>query len=379
MQPPIGPDSNKQYHTGSGPMPPVQQPGAYQPGNTGPFYDDTGYAPELRAERSENLYRKDEKFWEHVPDMEQTLHGRPHNSEYFNHPEQFHQTRRSKPRPRRGSYVIALVLCVAVLLMAVTVVFASPLFAIREIRVVGNSKVSTDEIIRRSGITTGMNRFSLDTDAVTRRVEGNCYLICELVHMPERNTVEIRVSERQVTAIIDYNGLLYYADSYGMILEEFANRNIPMNGKVLVTGMSIRHCDVGQTIVLADSSQLDVYDEIFKELKVMGALDRISELNMSSVESIFLTTRDGYSVRLGNGSDIHRKLRAMILTLESIEVNGLGVGDIDVSSPVNPSFYPEKDQQTEENGTAAAKKSSKNAGKFAFRLENACIPGQKRL
>lgn len=368
MQPPIRPNDQR-YTTGSGPLPPVGQPG-----NTGP-YEDTGYAPELRAERSENLYRRDEKFWEHMPDMEQTLHGRPHNDNYFNHPEQFEATRPSKPKGKRGSHVITLVLIVAVVLMGVTVLFASPLLSIQEIRVVGNSTVSTEEIIRRSGITIGMNRFSLDTDAVTRRVEGNRYLICELVHMPEQNTVEIRVREREVVAVIDYNGLYYYADNRGKILEEFSNRAMPLDGLILVTGLSIRHCDVGQTIILTDSSNLEVFTEILVELKVLGAIDRISELDMSSMESIFLMTRDGYSVRLGNGSDIHRKLRAMLLTLDKIEEEGLGVGDLDVSAPVNPSFIPEKKQLMEENGSTAAKKSSKIERKFAFVMENACIPG----
>lgn len=347
MQPPIRPN-DQPSRTGSGPVPPVGKPGARQPGEANPF-EDTGYAPELRAARSENLYRRDERFWQHMPGLDETLHGRPRHDGYFDHPEQFHKTRSHKPpRGRRGSHVIALVLGVAVLLMAVTILFASPLFSVQEIRVAGNSRVSAEEIISRSGLTIGMNRFSLNADQVMNRVEGNHYLICELVHMPEWNTVEIRVREREVVAVIDYNGLMYFADNRGMILEEFSNRSsIAMADKILVVGLDIRRCDVGRTVTLSDVGQLDVYNEILVELKVMGGLDMIEELDMSTMESIFLTTRDGYSVRLGNGTEIHQKLRSMLLTLDALRKGGYGVGSIDVSAPINPTFVPEEGPQSE--------------------------------
>ena len=346
MQPPINPNDQPPRAGRSGPVPPVRPTGMPpsgppQPGNGGP-YEDTGYAPELRAARSENLYRRDERFWQHMPGADETMHGRPRHADYFNHQEQFHQTRSHKPpKARRGGHVIGLVLGVAVLLMGVAILFASPLFSVQEIRVTGNTRVSSEEIVRRSGLTVGMNRFSLHADEVMNRVEGNYYLICDLVHMPEWNTVEIRVREREVVAVIDYNGLMYFADNRGMILEEFANRSaISLDGKILVIGLNVRRCDVGRTVTLTDPEQLRVYNDILVELKVMGALDMIEELDMSSMESIFLTTRDGYSVRLGNGSDIHRKLRSMLLTLEALREGQYGVGSIDVSAPVNPSFVP---------------------------------------
>ena len=337
MQPPIRPNDPNAASGRRAPTPPQ--------GNTGPF-DDTGYAPELRAERSENLYRRDERFWQHPPGAGDTMSGRPRHRDYFNHDEHFHETRAShpgKPRGRRGSHVIALVLGVAVLLMTVTILFASPIFSVQEIRVTGNSRVSSEEIIRLSGVETGMNRFSLNVDEVTERVQSNHYLICDLVHMPEWNTVEIRVREREVVSVIEYNGLMYYADNRGMILEEFANReNLPMSEKILVVGLNIRRCDVGRKVTLSDPSQLDVYNDILVELKVMSALDMIEELDMSSMESIFLATRDGYSVRLGDGTDIHRKIRSMLLTLDAVRGGEDGVGTIDVSAPVTPTFMPDE-------------------------------------
>lgn len=329
----------------SGPQPPM-------PANPSDFYDDTGYAPELRAERSENLYRRDERFWQRVPDQEQTMHGRPRQDTYFSHQERFEATRPSGrhkaavPRGRRGSRTIACVLGVVLVLAVVVALLASPLFSVREIRVQGNSRFSSEEIVRMSGIKVGMNRFRIQADDVTRRVETNRYLVCELVHMPEWGVVEIRVRERVCVAAIEYNGLLFYVDNRGMVLEENVNTSAPLTDKIRVKGLSVRRCDIGRIVSLNNDEQLSVFNEIMVELKVMSALDRIAELDMSSMESIFLVTRDDYSVRLGNGSDIHQKLRSMLLTLEALYRDGRGPGAIDVSAPVNPTYIPDEDSLT---------------------------------
>lgn len=322
-------------------QPPMKPNDPRQPGGQSFYEEDTGYAPELRAERSENLYRREDGFWQTPVEGQGYPQKRPRNDDYFNHPEQFHQTYRRKPKPRRGSYAVALVVCVALVLAATVILLASPLFAVKEIRVTGNATVSTEEIVGLSGLQVGMNRFAVNQEEVTRRLERNHYLICELVHMPAWGVVEIRVREREVAAVIDYNGLMYYADNRGMVLEEFSTRDESVTAnKILVSGLGIRRCDVGRVVTLVDETQLSVYNEILVELKVMGALSRISELDMSSMESIFLMTRDGYTVRLGNGSDIHRKLRAMILTLDALVRDGYPLGTMDVTAPVNPTFMP---------------------------------------
>ena len=70
------------------------------------------------------------------------------------------------------------------------------------------------------------------------------------------------------------------------------------------------------------------------------------ELDMSDMDSIFLTTSDDYIVRLGDSTDMHAKLRAMILTIEYLRANGHGEGTVDVSVPVYPSYIPDQYQSS---------------------------------
>ena len=337
MQPPMG---------NQNPWPQQGQTGPQQPfsGNTGPF-EDTGYAPELRAERSENLYRKEDQFWQRMPDPQTARYGRPKEEHYFDHPQTFRPTRGEKPpKARAGGRTAVWIGGIALVLVVVAIVLYSTVPLVKNIQVEGNSAISDEEIIAMSGLSVGMNRFRVQEEAVMERIERNRYLVCELVHQPDLWTVVIRVKERKPVAAIAYNGLQLHADHRGIVLEEYLDSGQRPAGLVLVKGMDIRRSDLGRTLTLNQTSQLYVYNEIFVELDIMNALDWMVELDMSDMDSIFLTTSDGYTIRLGDSTDIHSKLRAMILTIEYLRGNGHGEGTVAVSAPVYPSYIPDDSQ-----------------------------------
>jgi len=335
MQPPAG---NQRP-----PWPGRGQTGSQQQinGHTGPF-DDTGYAPELRAERSENLYRREAEFWQRMPEPEQTQSGMPPRSAAGEHPQQFRPTRSIRPpKGRPGSHTAAWIIGIVCVLCMAAGLFWSYVPLVRHIEVEGNSRYTDQQIIDASGLKLGMNRFFVKPDEVDARLEKDRYLVCELVYQPDLWTVVIRVKERQISAAITHNGLLLYADHRGVVLEEGLDNGALPKGMVRVKGLSVRRGDLGRTITLADINQLYVYNEIFVELKVMDALPWIVELDMSDMDSIFLETEDGYSVCIGDSTDIHAKLRSMILTVDYLRRGDYGPGTVNVSSPVYPSYIPD--------------------------------------
>ena len=109
----------------------------------------------------------------------------------------------------------------------------------------------------------------------------------------------------------------------------------------MVGGLNIRRCKLGETVQLQSDRQMSVYTELLVELKVMSALNDVSELDLSDMDNLFLVSRDGYTVRLGDSSGLHAKLRAMLLTREHLSATGHSGGTIDVSTPVNPTYTPD--------------------------------------
>ena len=152
--------------------------------------------------------------------------------------------------------------------------------------------------------------------------------------------VVIQVKERIPAAAVKYCGILYTMDNRGMVLEESLDTETE-TGLVLVSGMGIHDCRVGQVLNLNDAQQMQTFTEILVELKVMSALNRVKELDLSNMDNLFIVSTNGFTVRLGTVDNLHAKLRSMLLTLDHLTREGYEGGTVDVSAPVNPTYTPE--------------------------------------
>ena len=287
-------------------------------------FDEPGEAPELRMDRSENLYNREDRFWDHVESAQEGSH----------HP-------REATSPRAEGHTLRwLLLSVAVAACVGFLVYGA-VFRVRSVTVEGCRVISPEEVIRLSGISIGMNTFSISDDQVEAGVESNRYLsfVCVDRQLPDRVVIQVR--ERTPASQVKYCGIAYTLDNRGMVLEESQNTSETPEDLVLVNGLNIRRCMVGESLQLHSDSQMSVYTELLVELKVMSALDEVSELDLTDMDNLFLVSRDGYTVRLGDAGSLHAKLRAMLLTRDHLNADGHTGGTIDVSTPVNPTYTPD--------------------------------------
>ncbi|MBR6666828.1 MAG: FtsQ-type POTRA domain-containing protein, partial [Clostridia bacterium] len=153
-------------------------------------FEEPEQAPELRENRSDNLYSRDEPFWNRVIDEPQTGRDVPKDANYWNHPDVMdtdrllyfdNETRLQKVKKFLGSGAVKRVLLVMAVVLVIAVILYSALFQVRTITVVGNTTIPTEEIIRLSGLEIGQSSMTIDDEAVMRKVERNRYLRCTLV------------------------------------------------------------------------------------------------------------------------------------------------------------------------------------------------------
>ena len=313
-------------------------------------FEEPEQAPELREDRSENLYSRDEPFWNRVVDAPQAGRDIPKDANYWNHPDVMdtdrmlyydNDTKLQKLRKFLGSGAVKRFLAIFCVVVVAAVILYSALFRVRVIHVVGNTTVTEQEIVNLSGLKIGQNSMTIDDEKVMRKVEGNRYLRCTLVDV-QWDSVTIHVKERVPAVHINHNGMEVVLDNRGFVLEESLNTGGDHSGLVKVIGLNVRRCALGQQISLASASQLQTYTQILVELKAMKGIDLIAELDMSSMDSIYLTTRgeeaQRFYVRLGSEESIHEKLRAFMITREKVLQMGYTSGTIDVTDPGRPTY-----------------------------------------
>ena len=311
-------------------------------------FEEPEQAPELREKRSENLYSRDEPFWERVVDVPDASGDFRRDVNYWNHPDVMdtdhllhvdNDTALQKVGKFLGSDAVKKVIGIMAVVVLVAIALFGTVFRVHAIHVSGNTTVADEAIIRLSGLKVGQSSMTIDDEEVMRKIESNRYLRCTLVDV-QWNAVTLHVKERVPAVYINHNGMIVTLDNRGFVLEESLASETGYESLVKVSGMNVRRCALGQQIALQSASQLEAYTQILVELKAMKGIDLLRELDMTSMDSIYLTTRDDFFVRLGSEDDLHAKLRAFLITREKVLQMGYAKGTIDVTDPGRPTYLP---------------------------------------
>ena len=304
-------------------------------------FDEPEDAPELRDLRSENLNNRSGEFWEtqtggyrfgqNPPSGSQGERSRSGTGE---------KAEKKSARHRAGRRWTMLAGAAAALTAAVLVLYYA-VFTVRSVQVTGNSQIPAGEVIRLSGIHTGMPMFSLNSEAIEQRIERNPVLKFRYMEKRLPNTVVLSVREREACCWMTWNGIMYTMDKQRVVLFETEDLTVRPADLVRVDGLKIRSgTQVGQTLLLENLEQQAVFSALFLEMKVLGCTELIEEADLSNLDSLLMTTRDGFTVSLGNSQNIHAKLRSMLLTREEVLARGYRGGVINVMLPETPIYSP---------------------------------------
>lgn len=231
-------------------------------------------------------------------------------------------------------------LLILILLLALTgmVLIGTEIFQIKEITVLGNAKISYNDIVNRSGIIYGDNIFKLDVDLVEKRIETDPYLDVISIVRKYPDQVVITVREREAAAIIPYLNSYFIIDKEGYILEIKSEPGLIEYP--IVQGISISSFVVGKKIAVIEEYQLTALQRILDSVYELGLQDQISDIRLENVDDIYMVLNTGIQVRIGQAIDIEKKL--IWLTSEEVQetLDGVLGGVLDVSAASQPVFYP---------------------------------------
>lgn len=242
------------------------------------------------------------------------------------------------PPTRKRSGVVTLVATLIVILAA-AVLLNESLLRIRGIAVVGNSKVSWEEVVTAAGLRGSVGYLTLNEKKIEEGINQNRYLVYQKMEKHFPDSLTLYVKERQARANVQVMGVTYQMDEDGMILERLGTTQ-PGGGLITVTGFQTREIRVGSPIVASMASQMEAYQGLMQEVLLQGFADQVSELNLSNPDSLYLITKDGYTAHLGDGSDLRAKIGTVRAVVAKLREMGKGGGMLEASVPAVATFMP---------------------------------------
>ncbi len=330
-------------------------------------FDEPEDAPELRELRSEELNNRSGEFWETQTSgysFGKKQEGPAENPDQSGKQGKSEKRKKKPPESKASRRKLFLILIITLTLTALGLILFFAVFTVQTIHVEGNEQVSDSEIIRLSGIRKGMPLASLNADGIESGIEQNPVLRFRYLKKDYPSTVTLAVREREACCWMTWNGILYTMDKQRFVLHESEILPRSMSEQdqreendetrearddadriegtmVRVDGLKVRSGALtGQRLVLESQEQQETFTALFLEMRVLDCVGLIRQVDLSNPDSLLMTTRDGFTITMGNSQNIHAKLRSMLLTRQWLIRENHYSGVINVTLPENPIYSP---------------------------------------
>ena len=209
-------------------------------------------------------------------------------------------------RKRSASGAVALTAILA--LVAVSLVIAGGrVFVVQSVVVEGNRFISAEEIMQTGGVSIGDSMFTLDTAAVAEKINAHQYLTCNSVWRDFPDRVFINVTEHQPVATANWMGSLVMLGQDGVVMEITGQIDIELAVPV-ITGASIKSARVGEAVTYGVAGQAEAVEAILEAIDWQGFTGEISEINVGTLDDLYLVTVDGLIIRLGDSENLDEKI-----------------------------------------------------------------------
>lgn len=218
----------------------------------------------------------------------------------------------AKPKSKKIKMLIISIL----VLIAIIAAMLSPLFNIKNIQVVGNTILSSEEIISLSGIKTEENMFKVMKLKTIDRIKENAYINEVAIHKKLPNTIEIQVKERNPSFMLEYGNGYVYLSNQGYMLEiSSIKKDIPT---ILGTTTSKENYKPGNRLNKDDLEKLGTVIKIMAVAKTHNIENLITTIDISNSDNYTLRLeQEKKTVYLGDCSYLETRMSSLMSILEN--------------------------------------------------------------
>lgn len=153
-----------------------------------------------------------------------------------------------------------------------------PIFTLKEIKLVGATYITPDDILKIGNIYIGEPLFQLETDSITNRLSQDLRIEEVSVRRSLPSSLEITIKERRpiATIVCDYGYL--DMDANGKIIDSY--KNLKKMQIPIITGASVRDLYIGD----------DVQDELVK--KILSFLQKLNSVSLNKISEVAIISED---------------------------------------------------------------------------------------
>lgn len=211
-----------------------------------------------------------------------------------------------------GISLISIVLIVYGVWHIYNELLASSYLKIKEVKVVGNIKLSRSEALELSGIAVGDNILAIDSGDIKDNIKANPWIADVRVKRNFPDGVSIEIQERKPVAFINLDGL-YYVDETGIIFKKASlGEDVDLPVITGLTREDIEEQGAASELAIKAVKLLHLLAE-----DTALELENLSEISVDKIYGLTLyTMREGTKIEFGSDG-FKEKLDALDKVIKS--------------------------------------------------------------
>ncbi len=217
-------------------------------------------------------------------------------------------TKKINTKKKRKNKIIKWILIIILLATAVILFMMSSIFNIKEIVVVNNSKVSSQEIINLSQLIPGINMYKITNKTIKNNIKSNAYVEDVSIKRNINGTVTLDVKERRATYMLKFANAYVYINNQGYMIE-ISEEPLELP---IITGFltSNEEMKAGNRLNVDDLNKLDDVIKIMEVSKNTPLANIITEIDISNSMDYKLTVAsEKKTVTIGDMTNLNIKLQ----------------------------------------------------------------------
>ena len=239
---------------------------------------------------------------------------------------------------KNGRTWVKTALWLMLMLLSALVLCHVTILKITTVTVVGNVEVPREEVIRLAGLNRPVSALNIRESAVREGIDSHIRLTYEKMEHRGLNHLVIYVTEQRAVAGMTVQEGQFILDEDGLVLEKTDTDYL--NGLTLLTGLQFKRITVGEKVTPVNREQLDAYTAVMREMRLQGCDEVFAEFNVTHLDHLYLISRDGYVIDLGNKEDMRAKLFTLRGVLKTVREDNYKVGSIDCTVPGYAVYSP---------------------------------------
>ena len=218
------------------------------------------------------------------------------------------------------------------------VMFFTPLFNIKTVDVVGNDKLTSEQIFTEIGDFTGRNLFSARGHGIKKKLSKFAYTEkVSVKKKPFPPTLTIEITERIPMVQIAYAESFIVIDKDGRILEKSAEK---LEGVAVCEGLKVTSANEGEFISLKDEEIQKIVIGCIGNMEKADIIKDVTSISFEDMTYITFNYQSRLDVICGTHIDFQRKLSLFKEAVNSNKLTQNSRGTINLSTTGKAIYTP---------------------------------------